>query len=361
MTEWRWPIALALALALPWAGAQVLQPVPPLTARVMDEAAMLTPEQRADLARELSDFETRSGTQLSVLTVARIAPEDIASYAHRVASDWRVGRRDVGDGVLLVLVRDERRVRIEVAQALEGTLPDLAAARIIDTAIAPAMRQGDAAAALQGGTRAVMAALGSPTPVEIQAASAAETLTPRPAEADSDPWLRQPVVRYLAALMAVGALLGWLLGRLLARTLPLSAPWQRQIVVVACIVAGAGFSVTTLMVLYMADGAGLCYAAGRALTLPDLPDRGVVLALAAAAGAGFPLTTLPMLLAMGLWWAARRSGGASPAPAGHSDTRWHHSGFGSSSSSDSSASSGGGGFSSGGGGRFSGGGASGSW
>lgn len=64
-------------------------------------------------------------------------PEDIASYAWRVASTWKIGRRDVGDGVLLIVAKDDRRMRIEVAKKLEGALPDLAVARVIDTAMKP--------------------------------------------------------------------------------------------------------------------------------------------------------------------------------------------------------------------------------
>src|SRR5690606_14644128 len=77
------------------------------------------------------------------------APEDIAAFAHRVASQWKIGRREVGDGVLVVVAKDDRRMRIEVARALEGAIPDIAAARIIDAAMAPRFREGDYAGGLQ--------------------------------------------------------------------------------------------------------------------------------------------------------------------------------------------------------------------
>ena len=83
-----------------------------------------------------------------LLLVPATAPEDIAAYAQRVADTWKIGRRDVGDGVLVVVAKDERRVRIEVAKALEGAIPDLAARQIIDNAIRPAFRANDYAGGL---------------------------------------------------------------------------------------------------------------------------------------------------------------------------------------------------------------------
>ena len=75
-------------------------------------------------------------------------PEDIASYANRVGNDWKIGRKEVGDGVLVVVAKNDRKMRIEVAKALEGAVPDLAAARIIDDAMKPRFRQNDFAGGL---------------------------------------------------------------------------------------------------------------------------------------------------------------------------------------------------------------------
>lgn len=84
-----------------------------------------------------------------LLLVNSTAPEDIAAYAQRVADSWKIGRRDVGDGVLLVVSKGDRRVRIEVAKALEGAIPDLAARQIIDQSIRPAFRANDYAGGLE--------------------------------------------------------------------------------------------------------------------------------------------------------------------------------------------------------------------
>ena len=130
------------------AHAQDVLPVPPLTARVIDQTATLTTEQRAALDAKLAAFEAQSGPQIVVLLVPGTAPEDIAAYAQRVAEVWKIGRRDVGDGVLLVVSKGDRKVRIEVAKALEGAIPDLAARQIIDTAVRPAFRADDYAGGL---------------------------------------------------------------------------------------------------------------------------------------------------------------------------------------------------------------------
>jgi uncharacterized protein len=143
-----WALALACVLLPAPVRAQALLPVPPLSARVIDQTGTLSAAQRQALEDKLAAFEARAGSQLVVLVVSSTQPEDIAAYAQRVADQWKIGRRDVGDGLLLVVAKDDRRVRIEVAKALEGAVPDLAARQIIDRAIAPAFRAGDYAGGL---------------------------------------------------------------------------------------------------------------------------------------------------------------------------------------------------------------------
>jgi len=128
--------------------AQERLPVPALSARVIDQTQTLDAAQRQTLEARLQGLEEKSGSQVVVLMVPTTAPEDIASYAHRVADSWKIGRRDVGDGLLIVVAKNDRRMRIEVARALEGAVPDLAAARIIDQAMAPRFRDNDYAGGL---------------------------------------------------------------------------------------------------------------------------------------------------------------------------------------------------------------------
>jgi len=144
--------ALWWLLALWWVGAtahaQDVLPVPPLTAPVIDQTATLDEAQRAALVAKLAAIEQQTGSQIVVLMVPSTLPEDIAAYSQRVGDNWKIGRRDVGDGLLIVVAKNDRRVRIEVAKTLEGAVPDLAAKRIIDAQITPAFRAGDYAGGL---------------------------------------------------------------------------------------------------------------------------------------------------------------------------------------------------------------------
>lgn len=139
------------------ATAQDLQPVPPLTARVIDQTSTLTPEQASALEAKLAAFEQSGGSQIVVVMVATTKPEDIADYAQRLGDAWKIGRRDVGDGLLLVVAKADRRVRIAPAKSLEGAVPDLAAKQIIDTAITPAFRADDYAGGLNRAVDAIEA------------------------------------------------------------------------------------------------------------------------------------------------------------------------------------------------------------
>ena len=137
-------LACSTVLAL----AQDVLQVPTLTGRVIDQSGTLTPDQVAALTAKLQSIETRRGTQIVVLMVPSTLPEDIAAYAQRVADSWKIGRRDVGDGLLIVVAKNDRRIRVEVAKALEGAIPDAAAGRIINEQIAPAFKANDYAGGL---------------------------------------------------------------------------------------------------------------------------------------------------------------------------------------------------------------------
>ena len=119
-----------------------VQPVPALTSQVVDTAGVLNTAQAEGLRAQLASLEAQTGAQVVVLTVATTAPEDIFSYSNRVAQSWKLGRADVGDGVLVVLATVDKRIRIEVARSLEGAIPDLMAKRVIDEAMVPQLRAG---------------------------------------------------------------------------------------------------------------------------------------------------------------------------------------------------------------------------
>lgn len=151
-----WFCVWALGLVLP-AVAQV--PVPPLTARAMDLTGTLSAADVAGLEEKLARFEREQGTQVVVLVLHTTQPEDITSYTQRLGDTWKIGRSDVGDGVLLVVAKDDRRMRIATTKTLEGALPDLLASRIIDQVIAPFCRVNDYAGGLHAGVDQVLAQL----------------------------------------------------------------------------------------------------------------------------------------------------------------------------------------------------------
>jgi uncharacterized protein len=160
IVSWLWRAAwlVAATLGVMSASAQdTVQPVPELNARVIDKTGMLTADQQSVISQKLAAFEAAKGTQLVVLVVPTTAPEDIASYANRVGNAWKIGRKDIGDGVLLIVAKDDRKLRIEVAKTLEGAVPDLSAKRVIDEAIAPRFKHGDFAGGVDAGVDQLIA------------------------------------------------------------------------------------------------------------------------------------------------------------------------------------------------------------
>jgi uncharacterized protein len=143
------------ALALAGAHAEDLVPVPAPSERVIDQTGTLSAEQVSALKAKLAAIERERGTQIVVLMVPTARPEDIFSFSQRVASSWKVGRKGIGDGIVIVVAKDDRDVNIQVATSLEGAIPDVLAGRIISEQIAPAFRNGDYA----GGLNAAVDAL----------------------------------------------------------------------------------------------------------------------------------------------------------------------------------------------------------
>ncbi len=283
-------------------------PVPALSARVIDQTGTLDAAQRTALESKLAAFEAQAGPQIVVLVVASTAPEDIAAYPQRVADTWKIGRRDQGDGVLLVVAKADRRVRIEVAKALEGAIPDLAARQIIDNALRPAFRADDYAGGIQAAVDQLMARIrgeGLPAP------------PPLPTRDGALPGLQlEELAMFLfVAVPIIASVLTRLLGRKVGSLLAAGgagyAAWW--FTASAWIAAGVG-----LVALVLVGIIGFGAAAGRAMQRAGPRGR-----------------TSPHV---GGWDGGGWGGGSWGGGAG-----------------------GGGGFSSGGGGDFGGGGASGDW
>ena len=140
-------------------------PVPPLTARVIDLTGTLSGGAVNKLESELADLEARKGSQIAVLVVPTTQPEDIEQYGIRVADQWKLGRKGTDDGAILIVAKDDRRVRIEVGYGLEGALPDATANRILDETIKPHFKVGDYDGGVEAGVEQMIAVVnGEPLP-----------------------------------------------------------------------------------------------------------------------------------------------------------------------------------------------------
>ncbi len=193
--------ALILAFTLCWsfiAAAQV--PVPPLTGRITDQTATLTPEQRAALEQTLQTFEARKGSQLAVLIVPSSEPETIEQYALRVAEQWKLGRKKVDDGAILVIAKNDRTLRIEVGYGLEGALNDATSKRIISETILPRFKQGDFYGGITAGVGQIIRVVdGEPLP--------------QPTTPSTDNTIGQTFPIILLLALVVGTVLRSVLGR----------------------------------------------------------------------------------------------------------------------------------------------------
>ena len=280
------------------AHAQAVLPVPPLSARVIDQTGTLTPAQTEALSAKLAAIEAQRGAQVVVLIVPTTQPEDIASYGFRVADAWKVGRRDVGDGLVIIVAKNDRRVNIEVARTLEGAIPDVLAGRIIGEQIKPAFKAGDYAGGLNAAIDRLDKAIGG------EALPAPDAKSARTKQRGSGFDLQDLAIFLFVGVPIVGAILTGIFGRKLGTLLTGGA------------VGGIGFWLTTSLLV--------------------------------AGGAGLIALFLVGVMGLGSGRLGRSMGG--PVIWGGGGGRGGFGGGG-----------GGGGFSSGGGGSFGGGGASGSW
>jgi uncharacterized protein len=198
--------ASLVALMLCWAFAALADvAVPPLTGRVVDKTATLGSGDIASLDQTLKDFEARKGSQIAVLIVPTTQPETIEQYSLRVAEAWKIGRKKIDDGAILVVAKDDRKLRIEVGYGLEGALTDVTAKRIIDEVITPKFRSGDFAGGISEGVNRILRVVdGEPLPAPAQRQQNSGLLS------QLDPF--NPFL--IVAVIVVGGILRGVLGRL---------------------------------------------------------------------------------------------------------------------------------------------------
>jgi uncharacterized protein len=158
--------ASLLALLLCWAFAAAADvAVPPLSGRVVDQTGTLSSGDIDALTQKLRAFELQKGSQIAVLIVPTTAPESIEQYSIRVAEAWKIGRKKIDDGAILLVAKNDRKLRIEVGYGLEGALTDVTSQRIIDEIITPKFRSGDFAGGISDGVDRIMSVVdGEPLP-----------------------------------------------------------------------------------------------------------------------------------------------------------------------------------------------------
>ena len=169
----RWLAGLFLLFVAVLAGAQALLPIPPLAARVTDLTATLSADQRTRLEEKIAAFERQKGTQIAVLIVPSVLPETVTEYALRVVESWKLGRKGVDDGALLLVAKDDRKLRIEVGYGLEGALNDATAKRIVSETISPRFKQGDFYGGIDAGLDVMIKVAGGESLPEPKQASKA--------------------------------------------------------------------------------------------------------------------------------------------------------------------------------------------
>jgi uncharacterized protein len=214
--------------------------VPPLSGHVTDQTATLTAEQQATLEQTLLAFEARKGTQLAILMVPSTAPEAIEPFALRVAEQWKLGRKNVDDGAILVVAKDDRTLRIEVGYGLEGALSDVTSKRIIEETILPRLKQGDYYGGMQAGVESIIQVVdGEPLP------------PPASRSSNSYSSLRDNAALLFVVALAVGGVLRSLLGRgagaVVAGAIVGALAWFVVGAAVVAVLAGVAAMVFTLI------------------------------------------------------------------------------------------------------------------
>jgi len=181
------------------------RPIPALTGRVVDETETLTAEQKRALEAKLQAFEQRKGSQIAVLITGTTFPEPIEAFSIRVADAWKIGRKGVSDGIVVVVAKSDRVMRLEVGYGLEGAIPDAMARRLIDEVFIPGFREGNFYEGLDAGVdRMIKVIDGEPLP---------EVRQPNAGRGDLRS-IESYFVLFIVATLAFGGLLRRLLGRL---------------------------------------------------------------------------------------------------------------------------------------------------
>jgi len=231
-------------------------PLPVLSARVTDLTATLDATQRGRLEAQLAAIDRAGRAQIAVLLLPTTQPETIEAFGIRLAEAWKVGHKGVDNGVIVIVAKADRKMRIEVGYGLEGSIPDAVAKRIIDERMAPLFRQGDFFGGLRSAVEGLEQAIGGPAsgaPAELPPASGSNGAE----DSGMLPWLMAAVVaggvlRMMFGLLgsfAAAAIAGWL-------GLMIFGSW------LAALLAGLAIFVLSFFNLFSLGGGGFSSGGG---------------------------------------------------------------------------------------------------
>ena len=247
----RFAFGFLFALFALSAWAQVA--VPDLSRRVTDLTATLSAQKITELENKLAAFEAQKGSQIAVLIVPTLDGEDIAQFGIRVADKWKIGRTKVDDGVILIVAKNDRKLRIEVGYGLEGVIPDAIAKRVIAETITPYFKAGDFDGGITAGVDQLIKLVdGEPLPAPTRPNGASNT---------GDSWL---------PFMVMGFFLGSFLSRILGRG-PASGlaglgtagiSWLTSGAVLSSLLMGGGVFLAVLLMGAMGRGGGGGWGSG---------------------------------------------------------------------------------------------------
>ncbi len=239
LLAWATAFLVALAFLFSWnATAQIS--VPALSGRVVDQTGTLNRDQKAALEQTLQAFEARKGSQVAVLLVPTTEPETIEQFSLRVAEQWKLGRKKVDDGALLIVAKNDRTLRIEVGYGLEGALSDLVAKRIVSDVIVPRFKQQDFAGGIAAGVDQMLRVIDGEALPPPRAASRSSSL--------EDLEQYAPIL-FVLAMVAGGvlrAMLGRFPGALVTGGLVAALAWFLVGVISIALIAGVIALVVTL-------------------------------------------------------------------------------------------------------------------
>ena len=249
-----WPLAV-LAQAPAWeSGTDGLAPIPRLSARVTDVTGTLNAAERQALEAKLAAFEQQTGGQFAVLMVPSTAPEPIEAYSIRVADAWKIGRKGQDNGVLLLVAKDDRKLRLEVGYGYEGVLTDAMSKRIIAETIAPFFRQGQFAAGINAGVDRAIAVIGRDPSAVAPAAGA----KPPPGSIGRGIDLGSLLVFLLVIVPVMGSILRRIFGKVGGATVGAGLVGTGAAVVAGSIFIGiAAALIAWVVLIFVGSGAGL--------------------------------------------------------------------------------------------------------